>query len=445
MPMRRNHHSPLPLAVALLFTLGFVGCLSDKQSLNGVPAGNGGEEGDNPASGSGGKTGAAAGTGGSSAHAGTNGMGTGGRSETGGGSGVIPRGGSSFAGSGAGAGIPNGGSAGSPNGGVPNAGAGAMAGYAGGFSGGGPMAGSAGGAGAPGCLVSSEDHRCDGIGFCVEHASDSCDEDAGGPCSGTCEVPYLTPVCSGFDAAECPRDFACLPDTDTASGTDPTSICVGGRTPECGGSADCADGFACLDTPDGKRCVPDRANCRPLDACDSRIPTCPPGYAPADAQVCDYVCVPFQHCGCEKDSECPVPSTCDHGLGRCLVPLAPPSRCLAQAGQPDPDSGPCAGKPRESGYAFIDGECTVETYNVCDSTENRFSTIEECISTCQGMPIEQNCRGNRKAAEGCLACGAGGGCMLRGQFCFEPCETSDDCTTPGYLCSEGICQVGGCL
>lgn len=440
MPTRLTHHSSLPLAVAALLTFGFVGCLGETRSLNSDPTGNGGEEGDNPAAGTGGKAGAGKGGG---TDAGSSGMGTGGRSETGGSSGAGPRGGSSFAGSGASAGVPNGGAAGSPNGGVPNGGVpnggvGAMAGFSGGVSGGGPFAGSAGGAGAPSCVVRSDGSGCDGGGFCVDHELDSCAPDFASDCSGTCAVPYLTPVCSGFGAVECPRDFECLPDTDTAQGTDPTSICVGGHSPECNGSTDCANGFACLDTPDGPRCVPDRADCLPNDICDSGIPKCPPGYAPANADVCDYVCVPFQHCGCETDSDCPQPPVCDRESGRCLVPRAPAPRCEEPF-----DTGPCdAAVPV---YAFVDGECKAEVYGGCEGNDNRFSTLEECLSSCQGMPIEESCRGSRIAARGCLGCGGGGGCLLLGQFCFEPCESNDDCTAPGYACNDGICQIGPCI
>jgi hypothetical protein len=437
MPTRPTHQTPLPLAVAALLTFGFVGCLSETRSLNGEPAGNGGEEGEQPAAGTGGKA-AAAGTG-SGSHAGNSSMGTGGRSETGGSSGAGPRGGSSFAGSSAFAGVPNGGSAGSPNGGVPNGGVGAMAGYAGGLSGSGPVAGSAGGAGAPSCVVGSDVSTCGGQDFCVDHALDACAPDYESECSGSCAAPYLAPVCSGFGAVECPRDFECLPDPDTAQGTDPTSFCVGGRSPECSVSTPCADGFSCLGTPDGARCVPDRADCIPNDICDSGIPKCPPGYAPANARICDYVCVPFQHCGCEKDIDCPQPSVCDREDGRCLVPLAPAPRCEEPF-----DAGPCdAAVPV---YAFVDGECKAQVYGGCEGNGNRFSTLEECVSSCQGMPLEESCRGSRKAALGCLGCGAGGGCTLWGQFCFEPCESNDDCPAQGgYACTGGICQIGPCV
>jgi hypothetical protein len=313
-----------------------------------------------------------------------------------------------------------------------------MAGYSGGVSGGGPVAGSAGGAGAPGCIVRGDDSGCDGRGFCVDHELDSCTPDYASDCSGTCSVPYLAPVCSGFGAVECPPDFTCLPDTDTAQGTDPTSLCVGGRSPDCGGSADCADGFSCLDTPDGLRCVPDRADCIPSVICDGGIPICPPGYAPAAAQPCAHVCVPFQHCGCENDIDCPQPSVCDRESSRCLVPRAPAPRCEEPF-----DAGPCdAAVPV---FAFVDGECRAEVYGGCEGNGNRFSTLEECLSSCQGMPIEQSCPGSRQAALGCLGCGGGGGCLLWGQFCFEPCESSEDCTGPGnYACNGGICQIGPC-
>lgn len=426
-------HSAQSLLVAVLVTVGFVACGSSKRSLNTTTVGDGGEEGTTPGGGSGGSSAAGKGSG---AHAGRP------VGETGGGgpiagSGAGPRGGSSNAGSAGGAGSPQGGSAGFPSGGVPNGGVGATAGFAGSSGGGtGPTAGSAGSAGYP--CDSSDGTGCNGRGFCVDHEQDSCAPDYTSDCSGTCAVPHLAPVCSGFQPTPCPSDFECIADFDTYFGTDPTSICVGGRTPGCDTSDDCNEGFTCRESGGEKRCLVDSAQCWPPDACDTLVPTCPAGYAPADAQVCDYVCVPVQHCGCEKDLDCQQPYSCDREHGRCAIPVAPAPRCS----QPF-DAGPC--DAIVPAFAFVDGECKAVTYGGCEGNDNRFVAYEDCLAACEGMPQEAACGEGRVPQVGCLACGGGGGCTLQGMFCFESCETSDDCTTPGFSCSEGVCQVVGCF
>jgi hypothetical protein len=402
-----------PLLVALLLTVGFVACGSSRRSLNTNGVGDGGEEGATPGAGTGGSPSAGKGSGDAGNLI----------SETGGG----PS-----------AGSPQGGSAGLPNGGVPNGGVGATAGFAGSSGGGsGPVGGSTGVAGSP--CNSSDGTGCDEHGFCVDNELDTCAPDFTSACSGTCAAPYRARLCAGPTAAPCPRDFECLPDFETLLSSEPGSLCVGGRPPGCETSDQCSDGFTCWDSGNGEnRCLPYRANCAPLpDACDEPIPSCPAGYAAADAHACDYVCVAIQHCACESDDECPAPSVCDRVLARCSVPIAPAPRCS----QPF-DPGPC--DALVPAFAFVGGECQPVVYGGCQGNDNVFSTNEECLAACEGRPLEQECRGGRTPAVGCLACAGGVGCTQRGAFCFEGCTSDDDCTTTGFSCGDGICQAVDC-
>jgi len=421
--------SLLPLAVALLLTLAFAGCRSETRSLNTTPGGNGGEEGETPGDGTGGRAGAGRG---SVSDAGRHAGATGGGGPVAG----TPFGGSSNAGSSGGptAGAPQGGSAG--NGGVPNGGVGATAGFAGSAGGPGP-AGNAGGAGYPGCN-SSDGFGCNGTGFCVDAPLDDCLPDTTSDCSGLCATRYLNPSCSGFQTVACPPDFECMTEPRSLHGTDPYGICIGGAAPECAGTGDCAQGFECVPTSDGDRCVPDRARCRYGTCSSVPPPECPVGYAAADAQACDYVCVPYEQCGCEQDSDCEPPSSCDREEGRCFAPRAPAPRCAEAF-----DMGTCPGAIRV--YAFADGDCKAATYSGCEGNGNRFDTLGECLSACRGMPLEQACPEGSISAFGCLACGTVAGCMKSGNYCFETCETSDDCATGGYGCMDGICQAVFCI
>lgn len=429
--------SPLPIAVAALLTVAFVGCMSETRSLNTLDAGNGGEEGDTPDAGTGGR-----GVAGQVPGAGTSGLypgDTGGGPSVGGSAGHTA-GGSANAGFGGNvpiAGAPQGG-AGSPNGGVPNAGAGALAGVAGfgGFAG-----GVAGGAGATTCNSSDGTGCIMGSTFCVDRPLDLCGPDVDASCTGDCAHPYVQPICSGLgpEVVPCPAGFQCITEPDSLLGTDPAGICIGDDPPECQGDDDCSDGFRCVPDGDTKRCSPRRADCHPVSLCDIEpVPTCPSGYAPAAARTCSFVCIPYEQCGCTQDADCVSPSVCDRLEGRCRAIRAPEPRCL----QPF-DPGPC--DSNVPAFAFFTDSCKPVAYGGCEGNDNRFETQQECEQACLGAPLEQDCPEGTVAATGCLACGGGGGCKTYGSYCFTKCTSTDDCSQPGSTCYQGICQFAGCL
>ncbi len=431
MSRKPSSPSPLPLALAALLTFGFVGCMSETRSLNTIDAGNGGEEGETPDAGTGGR--AAAGQA-QAGHAGLYPGETGGGPTVGGSAGYSPGGAANggFGGDATFAGGPQGG-AGSPNGGVPNAGSGALAGFAG--NAGGSIAG---GAGAPPCN-SSDGTGCDvGSTFCVDRPLDACYADRDASCTGDCVHPYVQPICSGFSQTPCPEDFECVTEPDSLLGTDPYGICIGSDPPQCQEDNDCSDGFRCVPAGDTKLCSPRRADCHPAGVCDvEQVPTCPIGYAPAAARTCSFVCIPYEQCGCTQDADCVAPSTCDRLAGRCRAPRTPEPRCLEQW-----DAGSCdAVIPA---FAFFGDQCKPVYYGGCEGNDNRFGTREECERACLGMPLERECPDGTVAATGCLACGAGGGCMTWGNFCFTQCQNSDDCEESGFDCLDGTCQVVGC-
>jgi hypothetical protein len=91
-------------------------------------------------------------------------------------------------------------------------------------------------------------------------------------------------------------------------------------------------------------------------------------------------------------------------------------------------------------YAFVDGECVPVTYGGCMGNGNRFETLSECMSYCEGGPVPNGCRAEHIAAEICIACSAAGGCD-RELVCAEPCQTESDCAIPTFRCLEGVCQA----
>ncbi|HEV8547423.1 MAG TPA: BPTI/Kunitz-type proteinase inhibitor domain-containing protein, partial [Polyangiaceae bacterium] len=174
--------------------------------------------------------------------------------------------------------------------------------------------------------------------------------------------------------------------------------------------------------------------------CDDPVPDCPPGYSPAAAQGCEYACIPSDRCLCHSDSDCTNPAICDRTQDRCRVPRAPQPRCNHPF-----DSGSCLGAPlSQLVYAFIDGHCTSAKFGGCDGNDNNFRTMEECLSACEGAPVEHACPEGRIAASICLGCAVDGGCAELGQFCATPCQSNDDCTESALYCVDRLCQAQKC-
>lgn len=117
---------------------------------------------------------------------------------------------------------------------------------------------------------------------------------------------------------------------------------------------------------------------------------------------------------------------------------SPPSRCL----QPF-DEGIC--DALFPVFAFEDGQCVPRTYGGCEGNDNRFSTIEECISVCQGAPSVNECPDGRIRKTICIACGPAGGCAQTLDACARPCELQEECSGRFVSgCFDGVCQTYGC-
>jgi hypothetical protein len=104
--------------------------------------------------------------------------------------------------------------------------------------------------------------------------------------------------------------------------------------------------------------------------------------------------------------------------------------------------GPCDAAIRV--YAAVDGSCEARTYGGCEGNENRFSTLEECLATCEGRPDPYDCPEGRARATICIACGPAGGCGERLEACAQPCNYESDCTDSGFGCTDGVCQLTFC-
>jgi hypothetical protein len=218
------------------------------------------------------------------------------------------------------------------------------------------------------------------------------------------------------------------------------SICVGSETGDCTTDATCPTGFLCVPTQTGSRCSPDRVVCNGTVTCKMAEPgLCPGGYARSTPGSCYGPCVPVETCACSTDGECSrAGASCDRKQGRCYVPQSPEPRCQLAF-----DVGPCDAAVRV--YAFIDGECKAATYGGCAGNDNRFSSLEECLARCQGMPGQTACLDGRKERVVCLACGAGGGCVQYASVCAKTCTTQSECQTSGFSCANGFCEAAFCI
>jgi hypothetical protein len=99
-------------------------------------------------------------------------------------------------------------------------------------------------------------------------------------------------------------------------------------------------------------------------------------------------------------------------------------------------------------WAFVPelGACFPHTWGGCGGNANRFETQQACEAACP-VSIDGECPPNRVAAEICLQCGLGGGCVASTFTCALVCGDSDLCSSsaPGAFCFDDVCQVGGCI
>jgi hypothetical protein len=96
-------------------------------------------------------------------------------------------------------------------------------------------------------------------------------------------------------------------------------------------------------------------------------------------------------------------------------------------------------------FAYVNGACVPRTYGGCEGNGNRFSTLEECMSTCEGRPAAFPCPTGRVARSICVACGAGGGCAKTIVACALSCSSQATCPQSLPVCSESVCQWAGCI
>jgi hypothetical protein len=126
------------------------------------------------------------------------------------------------------------------------------------------------------------------------------------------------------------------------------------------------------------------------------------------------------------------------GTGQ-VPPWQPPALCALPF-----DSGVClALLPM---WAAVDGECVSVTYGGCGGNDNRFSSLAECLATCQGAPTVNACpEGHEARQQACLECAPGLACSKLGNYCLQRCDAETPCDEAGFSCVNGLCEVTGCF
>jgi len=105
------------------------------------------------------------------------------------------------------------------------------------------------------------------------------------------------------------------------------------------------------------------------------------------------------------------------------------------------DPGAC--NVLERVYTAVDGACVPAAYGGCGGNDNRFSTFEECVATCEGTP-RKDCSVAYDAARVCVACAPTGGCLRYETICSRECKNETQCTEPGFACIDHRCQPPPC-
>ena len=106
------------------------------------------------------------------------------------------------------------------------------------------------------------------------------------------------------------------------------------------------------------------------------------------------------------------------------------------------DAGSCRGAVPV--FAAVNGQCVAKIYGGCEGNANRFFTLEECLSVCEGRPTSQPCPPDRGPRKICLECGPAGGCAKYDSFCAQVCDDTHPCASQTLQCYQGTCQAFGC-
>jgi hypothetical protein len=187
----------------------------------------------------------------------------------------------------------------------------------------------------------------------------------------------------------------------------------------CGSIDDLLDGLHSKHPPKGAACT-STAACAAGSFCTVETGVCnPPPGCNRDGGVCPAVC----YGTCEKKPVEPTPACRSDADCRPFAFMCTGCDCLPLAtGSAEPM---CPGP----GVQCFADPCLNKT-TVCDAGQCRIK--------------ETSCPAGSVARRVCLQCGPAGGCAKVAD-CARPCQQTADCAAEQTTCTDGLCQMVGCI
>jgi hypothetical protein len=211
----------------------------------------------------------------------------------------------------------------------------------------------------------------------------------------------------------------------------------------------CSEGcgeLSCVADICTRSCIIDEDRCSDL----AKGATCTnKSVEPGSVAICDQSCRASKDCAALGSD-----FTCQNGFCRSTPPESPTEGGGGGAtsnGGTTSNGGVCS-QPFDPGscrgyqpvFAAVDGVCRPKIYSGCGGNANRFTTLEECLATCEARPAIEPCPAGRESKTICLECGPAGGCAKEMEVCAQPCDTQAQCDSQTLQCDSGYCQWLGC-
>jgi len=171
---------------------------------------------------------------------------------------------------------------------------------------------------------------------------------------------------------------------------------------------------------------------------------------------------PPQSTACASTESCPAGTVCSVENGVCN---SPPGCDRDGAVCPAVCYGTCEKAPGQPAECRSDADCRAVSY-MCTGCECLALGPKETAPTCPGPGVQcfadpclnkagvcdagqcrikaASCPAGTVQKQVCLQCGPAGGCAKEAE-CARPCKQTADCAAEQTSCTDGLCQVVGCI
>lgn len=170
---------------------------------------------------------------------------------------------------------------------------------------------------------------------------------------------------------------------------------------------------------------------------------------------------PPQPAACASSESCPSGTFCTTESGVCNRPPG----CKDGAICPAVCYGTCEKKPAQPPECRSDADCRAFSF-MCTGCECLALAANEAEPMCPGPGVQcfadpclnkaavcsagqctikaASCPAGTVSQRVCLQCGPAGGCA-KTTDCARPCKQTSDCAVEQTLCTDGLCQMVGCI